>query len=96
MATNKSVKSDLTPVTARAHIDSIKAAVKSKIIPKGKFQEVRAAQGDMILIHDGVRVLAIKTIEPMDEMSVPASRIVFVGNDKQIQAEIKKLRLINE
>ena len=81
------------PDDVRAKVDAIKARVESKVTPNGKSQQVRAAQGDKILIHDGKEVIDIKEIDPLEAMSIPASRTVFIGNDGQIKAEIKKLGL---
>ena len=82
------------PAHIQAKVDAIKAGVKSKVEQKRPgVNVVRAASGDMVLIHDGSKVIMIKEIDPLEEMSVPASRTVFVGNSGKINAEIKKLGL---
>lgn len=82
------------PAAVKAKVDAIKAAVKSKVEAKtAKTQTVRAASGDMVLIHDGAKVITIKELDPLEEMSIPASRTVFVGTAGKINAEIKKLGL---
>ena len=85
------------PAAIQAKVDAIKASVKSKVETKtAKTQAVRAAKGDMVLIHDGSKVIMIKEIDPLEEMSVPATRTVFVGNDGLINAEINKLGLVEK
>ena len=82
------------PPRIQAKIDEITAKQESKVEPKRPgVNIVRAAKGDMVLIHDGSSVIMIKEIDPLEKMSVPASRTVFVGNAGQITAEIKKLGL---
>ena len=81
------------PPEVQAKIDAIKAAVKSKVETKGKAQQVRTAQGDMVLIHDGKRVIDIKEIDPLEAMSIPSKYTVFAGPEKAVDAEIKKLGL---
>lgn len=81
------------PDDVKQKVDAIKASVQSKIEQRGNAKVVKTAIGDKILKHDGVRVLDILDIGQFQEMSFPAGVEVFVGNDNQIKAEIKKLKL---
>lgn len=81
------------PDDVKAKVDAIKASVKSEVKAKGNTQSVRAKTGDRVLIHDGQNIIAIRDLDPLEAMSVPNTRTVFVGNDGQINAEINKLGL---
>jgi uncharacterized protein YdeI (BOF family) len=82
------------PAAVQAKVDAIKASVKSKVEAKTeKTQTVRAGAGDMVLIHDGAKVIMVKELDPLEEMSVPATRTVFVGTAGKVNVEIKKLGL---
>jgi hypothetical protein len=84
------------PAEVKAKIDALKASVRSGVRhnPDGS-QKVRAASGDRVLLHDGVTVIAIRDISPLEAMIVPVSLTVFVGNKGEIQAEIARLGLEN-
>ena len=84
------------PDHIQSKVDDLKASVQSNVEQKRLgVKTVRAKQGDMVLIHDGVKVRQRRTIAPLEEMSVPDSLTVFIGNEGKVNAEIKRLGLEN-
>jgi hypothetical protein len=82
------------PSWVQEKIDAIRDAVASNVEEKRPgVQSVRAKVGDIVLIHDGVRVIQQKPLNPFDEMSVPSTLTAFVGNQGQVTAEISRLNL---
>ena len=84
------------PADIETKVGSLKASVKSGVKENGEAQEVRAAIGDRVLTHDGKSIIGVRDLDPFERMSVPKTLTVFVGTDKEIATEIKKLGLVEK